>query len=277
MRTFLLPRSPDDSGRLVLHGEDHHYLTRVLRLSEGACFPGTDGLGGTYRCTILSITGDSLELQVESAPADDNLAPQVESTPADDNLDPQVESTPADEAQPPEIHLYQALLKSKKMDAVVRQATEAGVTSLIPVETARTVPAFEAGREEKKLQRWEKIAAEAVQQCGRTTLPHIPAPISVSKIPTHWNGRGTALLFHQDPLENSSLHRYLSAWSPAVALCIGPEGGFAPDEVEALTAGGFVPVRFFSPVLRAETAAVFALGAVHTILTERTSWNPRLS
>jgi 16S rRNA (uracil1498-N3)-methyltransferase len=270
MRTFLLPRRPDSRGRLVLRGEDHHYLTRVLRLAEDDQFPGTDGAGGTYRCTILSITREHLELQVEAA------AQSADATASEHRREGAAHAGQAEDTAQPEIHLYQALLKGKKMDAVVRQATEAGVAALIPVETARAVPFFEADREEKKRRRWEKIAAEAVQQSGRTTLPDIPAPISVEEVPAHWNGRGTALLFHQDPLENSPLHRYLSVWPESVALCIGPEGGFSPEEVETLTAGGFAPVRFRSPVLRAETAAVFALGAVHTILTERTSWNPTL-
>lgn len=270
MRTFLLPAGRDSSGRLVLRGEDHHYLTRVLRLAEGDEFPGTDGAGGTYRCTILSVGPDSLTLQADPDPAASSGAPGPPGDPS-----PRRKPSDREEAAPqPELHLYQALLKGKKMETVIRQATEAGVASLIPMETARTIPAYEPGREEKKRRRWEKIAAEAVQQSGRRTLPRIPEPLPLQEVPGHWNGRGAALLFHQDPLENSALHRYLSAWPSAVALCIGPEGGFTTREVEILTAGGFAPVRLLSPVLRAETAAVFALGAVHTILTERRSWKP---
>jgi 16S rRNA (uracil1498-N3)-methyltransferase len=297
MRTFLLPGSRKSSGRLELRGEDHHYLTRVLRLSEGDSFPGTDGAGGSYRCTILSVGPDSLELQADPLPGSPAAAdPTASGTAAADSAaaepaaphqEEEHRAQSAASAPQPDIHLYQALLKGKKMETVIRQATEAGAVSVIPVQTERTVPAYEAGREEKKRQRWQKIAAEAVQQCGRTTLPQIPEPLTLSEVPSHWSAQqpagrqedgapqSVALLFHQDPLENTSLHRYLSAWPQTVALCIGPEGGFTAEEVRTLTSGGFAPVRLETPVLRAETAAVFAIGAVHTILTERASWIPK--
>jgi 16S rRNA (uracil1498-N3)-methyltransferase len=96
----------------------------------------------------------------------------------------------------------------------------------------------------------------------------------MSRISEHWNGAGPGLFFHQHPLEQSALHRYLSHYPSDVAVAIGPEGGFSDAEIELLRSAGFSPVYLHTNILRGETAAVYALGAVQTILTERRFWSP---
>jgi 16S rRNA (uracil1498-N3)-methyltransferase len=71
------------------------------------------------------------------------------------------------------------------------------------------------------------------------------------------------------------MHGYLTGAPEAVALCVGPEGGFSQDEVELFLAGGFSPLRLEGAILRAETAALFAVAAARIILSERSSWIPK--
>ena len=85
---------------------------------------------------------------------------------------------------------------------------------------------------------------------------------------------GTALLFHEQPVSTASLHRLLASRPRAVSMIIGPEGGLSGGEVELLCATGFQLVHLGGNVLRVETAALYALGAVKTILQERDEWTP---
>jgi 16S rRNA (uracil1498-N3)-methyltransferase len=86
--------------------------------------------------------------------------------------------------------------------------------------------------------------------------------------------KALGLLFHQSPLEQASLHRYLSINPEIVALAIGPEGGFSPAEVRRFLAAGFQPLTIGDTVLRTETAALYGTAAVRIILLESAWWLP---
>jgi 16S rRNA (uracil1498-N3)-methyltransferase len=83
------------------------------------------------------------------------------------------------------------------------------------------------------------------------------------------------LLFHHLPLANESLHRYLKTSPGAIALVIGPEGGFSPAEAERFLAAGFKPFTIGNTVLRTETAALYAAAAVRVLLLERDTWETK--
>jgi len=83
------------------------------------------------------------------------------------------------------------------------------------------------------------------------------------------------IFLHQDPLAQGTFHSYLGLGPDAVALAVGPEGGFSFMEVEQLVSARFLPALLGANVLRTETAAIFALAAVHAILLEKTSWIPK--
>jgi 16S rRNA (uracil1498-N3)-methyltransferase len=85
---------------------------------------------------------------------------------------------------------------------------------------------------------------------------------------------GTALLFHEQDVPSRSLHDALAGRPAEVSVLIGPEGGLDGEEVALLTAAGFLLVHLDTGVLRVETAATYALGAVMTILQERNEWKP---
>ncbi|HDQ13929.1 MAG TPA: RsmE family RNA methyltransferase [Sediminispirochaeta sp.] len=107
-----------------------------------------------------------------------------------------------------------------------------------------------------------------------------PPPVSVPPPPTvprkmKQKKSSLGLFFHQSPLAQASLHEYLSSEPRRIGLCIGPEGGFSKGETEYLRQQGFSPVHLHTNVLRAETAAVYAIGAVQTIFLEREKWQTR--
>jgi 16S rRNA (uracil1498-N3)-methyltransferase len=165
------------------------------------------------------------------------------------------------------------------MDLVVRQAAEAGVTAVIPLLSSRSAArGDDTGRERRS--RWDRVVREALQQSGSSVSTKVFEPIPLQELGKVLASLGLdpespRILFHEAPLAQSSLHGYLSQAPRAIALCVGPEGGFAPDEVEFLIAEGFHPLRFAGAILRAETAALYAVAAAEVILSERSSWIPK--
>ncbi len=174
----------------------------------------------------------------------------------------------------PPIHLLQCLPKGAKMDLIVRQAAEAGITGIVPVVSARSV--VDASDPARRLARWRRIAREALQQSGNPRQPEIADPLPLRKAAALDRHCGIGLLFHQERISGGSLHAAL-AGAPAagpggIFMVIGPEGGLAEGEVDILRAAGFVPVHLGETVLRVETAALYAVAAVRTVIMERDAW-----
>ncbi len=169
------------------------------------------------------------------------------------------------------VTLLQCLPKGRKIDLIVRQATEAGVARIIPLVSAHTI--VRVGEDDGRLRR---IARKAVQQSGAPRLPLIEEPRELASLAGTGDEWGTALLFHEKPGEAVPLHRLLAGRPREVSVLIGPEGGLTDNEVALLKGAGFQVVHLETGVLRVETAATYALGAVMTILQERKAWKPAL-
>jgi 16S rRNA (uracil1498-N3)-methyltransferase len=253
MRVYLLPQDPPFGQFLDITGKEHHYLARVRRVKVGDRFPGTDGRGGNWLCTVVGIGSSSLRLHLEETEAD---------------------------PKPPliEIHLVQCLPKGKKMDLIVRQASEAGVQRLLPVFSRYSQVGFSGAQAaEKKLQRWQRIARQAVQQSGAARPPAIEPPRKLQNLLQalpKMKEEEVRLVFHQEREAGRMLHRCLSKDAKIITLVIGPEGGLSDEELELLREKRFLPITVGDTVLRTETAALYALAAVRTVIEERQAWEP---
>jgi len=151
-----------------------------------------------------------------------------------------------------EVVLYVALLKGDKLSEVVRAATELGATRIQPLITRHSVPK-EMG--EGKLRRLKAIAKEAAKQSGRLRVPEVLPPIPLKAVPEVEQGLVAHVGARALVREVLDLNRNLS-------LAVGPEGGFAEEEVALLKERGFAPVSLGRRILRAETAATALLAIV---------------
>jgi 16S rRNA (uracil1498-N3)-methyltransferase len=248
MRQFLLPRWYAGEQRISLAGEDFRYLARVLRMQEGEECPAVDAHGARYLMRLVHLGRSGCDVEI---------VPGAAQSPAEGELS---------------ITLLQCLPKGRKIDLIVRQATEAGVVRIIPLFSENSV--VRPGSDEARLQRLRRIAREALQQSGSGRLPEIEEPRKLASIAGGGEEWGTALLFHEQPLATTSLHRLLAGRPRAVSIIIGPEGGLSGGEVQLLAGAGFQLVHLGGNVLRVETAALYALGAVKTIIQERDEWTP---
>jgi 16S rRNA (uracil1498-N3)-methyltransferase len=212
-----------------------HHATRVVRLGVGDALTLFAGTGGEFAATIARIDKRGAAVRI------DGYAP--------------VER----EAALP-ITLAQAIVANDAMDYAVRKATELGAAAIQPLITARSAPLRAGERGEKRHAHWRQIAIAACEQCGRNRLPDIPAPQPLAEWLAGWRGGGVVFA----PEARRGLAA-LPAPAAPIALLIGPEGGFAAEEVAAAEQAGFVATQLGARVLRAETAAVAALAAVHAL------------
>jgi len=212
-----------------------HHATRVLRLAVGDALTLFGGTGGEYAATIARIDKRGAAVRIDGyAPVEREAALAIT--------------------------LAQAVAAGDAMDFAVRKATELGVTAIQPLVTARSAALPSGERGGKRHAHWRQIAIAACEQCGRNRLPDVLAPQPLAEWLRGWHGAG--IVFAPEA------ERGLASLPPPaapVALLIGPEGGLAPDEVVAALRSGFAAARMGPRVLRAETATVAALSAVHAL------------
>ncbi|MFA5959607.1 MAG: 16S rRNA (uracil(1498)-N(3))-methyltransferase [Tatlockia sp.] len=162
---------------------------------------------------------------------------------------------------PRAMHLAQALSKGERMEFVIQKAVELGVTSITPLMTARSVVKLDNTRLEKKQAQWQAIAIAACEQSGRNTVPNVN-PVQYLADYLHGEQALVKLVLH--PGEAKTWRDYPLA-SESLALLIGPEGGFATEEMPLIFSAGFKPLCLGPRVLRTETAAIAALSVLQAV------------
>jgi len=229
-RVFVRPEAvcPD---RVRFDAGEAHHLRRVLRLGPGAVVEATDGTGRLYTVRLEALEGDQAWGTIET---------QTEPT----------------RESPCAITLAQAVLKGDRMSWLVQKATELGVARIVPMETARVVARPTVGSAARHT-RWQRIAREAVKQCGRVVVPAVepPQPFAevTRKIPQHdaawlcWEGGGQPL---------AAMATTDGSWPACILLLVGPEGGFTPEEVALAESAGARLASLGPRVLRAESAGL---------------------
>ncbi len=225
-----------DGGRIELPAALAHHALRVLRLADGVPIVLFDGRGGQYSAT----------LRVEGRRALAELGPH--------------------EAVECELRgrlvLIQGLASGDKMDWIVEKAVELGVTELRPVAAERSVLRLSGPRLDKRLDHWRAIARSASEQCGRNRLMvvHPPEPLAACLEAVG----GPALFCHPDgPLDFRAV---LADVRDSLTLMVGPEGGWAPDELTLARRRGLAGARFGARVLRTETAGLALVAAATALL-----------
>ncbi|HZD59627.1 MAG TPA: RsmE family RNA methyltransferase [Anaerolineae bacterium] len=158
----------------------------------------------------------------------------------------------------PEIYLFQGLPKSGKLDTIIRQATEIGVSGISPVLTERVVVKLEPEKATRKSDRWQKIAAEAAKQSHRTSIPRVTSALAWHNAIEELKGFDQVIVFWEEEHEKL-LFEVLNPSSRRVALVIGPEGGLSEREVAELRGIGADIVTLGESILRTETAGPIAV------------------
>ena len=177
---------------------------------------------------------------------------------------------------PSTITLFACVTKGSRWDWTVEKATELGATRIVPVISARTIVRLDPAECEAKRERWRRVAEDAARQSDAKFVPEVLAPVSFAdSLPLVRETCcfvGALAVPPPEPIGDALAAR-LGSGVGDYAVYVGPEGDFAPDELAALTAIA-VPVSFGTTVLRAETAAIFALAALKTFLDRARGASP---
>jgi len=235
MRYFFIRQSDIAGSKAVVKGSDAHHIKNVLRLKIGDEIGLFDGTGLNYETRIFTLLPKSIEVSV-------------------------IRSFPSTTESSVQITVAQALLKDRKMDLLVRQLTELGITRWIPFIAKRSVPRPDKKRLFTRTERWNKIAKEALKQCKRCCSPEIGATISFDKILSLGKGSDLKIVFWEEELKpvNIKLLPPHAKHPESIFVLLGPEGGFTSQEVENAKASGFITAALGPRILRAETATIAA-------------------
>jgi len=239
LRRFFSSSAKKGDRLLALVGGEAYHASRVLRVQSGDALIVLNGKGDQFDCRVLSSRKSTVELEVVSC-----------------------------ESRPPlpwSVTLLQALPKGKLMEDIVQKATELGVSRIVPLLSTRSEVKLSPGDKTSKLEKWNNTAQEACKQCGGLWLPKIELPQRVDE----WLNKSTPCdLSLVASLEaHGRSHRYWlndfkeknGRLPQSIALWIGPEGDFSPEEYELFSRSGVLPVTLGPLVLRCETAAIAAI------------------
>ena len=227
---------------LEIIGTDCNHIRNVLRMKPGEELAVSNGVDQKeYRYGIEEFTEDSVICRLRFV-------------------------KDADVELPVKIYLFQGLPKADKMEWITQKCVELGVYQIIPVETERSVVRLDESKKKKKIQRWQTIAEAAAKQSRRGMIPAVQMPMSMKESVAYAKEQTQAQLIPYELQENDGSTRniFKEAAKPgtAVAVFIGPEGGFTPEEVALAKEAGVKPISLGKRILRTETAGMTVLSWV---------------
>ena len=234
MPRFFIDYAPAVGTSATIEGGDARHIAGALRMTPGETLTLCDGAGTDYVCTITAVDRETVTLSVDSA-------------------------TPTTAEPSLAVTLYMGLPKGDKMELIIQKCVELGVTAIVPVATSRCIVKLDGKDAAKKQARWQKIANEAAGQSGRGILPVVETPITWKQALTRFEKENTLLCYEGG---GQPIGKLVSPADTAVSLVVGPEGGFDPAEVEAVTAIGGKIATLGPRILRCETAPIAALAVL---------------
>ena len=243
MHRFFAPGADRADVIIGLPDDEARHLTQVLRLGPGDAVRVFDGRG-RERAAVVADAGRA-GVRVRTGRA-----------------------VPAPPEPGVRVTLGAALLKGRKVDAVVRDATMLGVHVIQPLVTARTdVPALRFGAGAAR--RWTRIAVASAKQCGSAFVPRIHPPLDLDRFLDGANaGAGLRLLLVEPAAAGGAAPVRALAGEPrpsSAVVAVGPEGGWTDVEMAQAARAGFRPTTLGRRTLRAEAVPVAALAVLHFV------------
>ncbi|MBP3929820.1 MAG: 16S rRNA (uracil(1498)-N(3))-methyltransferase [Peptostreptococcaceae bacterium] len=226
-----------ENNTCIIEGEDVKHISKVLRCRIGEELEVCDNNNNEYICEITNIDKNQVELNIL------------------EKVDIQRESDL-------KIKVYQGLPKGPKMEMILQKLTEVGVDEIILVQTKRTVVKVDDKKEDKKLERWERIIYEAAKQSKRGKIPSLRGVLTFKEALADMKKND----FNIAPYENEKTKSIKQAIKGVninnIGIFVGPEGGFEETEIEAIEEIGGQSVSLGPRILRTETASLVASSIV---------------
>lgn len=234
--------SPDKIAgeKITIDTDDVNHIRRVLRLSEGDVIEVCDSSGFDYSSKIEEIGDKSVVCSILSK----------KKSVTESSI---------------KVTLYQGIPKGAKMDYIIEKTTELGIFSVVPVLMSRCVVKLENKKaEQKKQERWQRIAEAAAKQSGRGIIPKIDMPKPIDEAIAEMKKSSLSIAPYECE-DVSRLKPVLQGASPTpadISIMIGPEGGFDPSEISKIRDAGILTVTLGKRILRTETAGEAVLAMI---------------
>ena len=228
---FFAPPEDFETTQVVLRGEEHHHLTKVLRHRHGERVTIVDGCGrAALGCKIVKIGDGFTRLQPDEI----------------------VQSLGESRLQ---CTLAPAVLKGSRFDWLVEKGTELGVAAFIPLLTERS----EVAPGLNKIERWQRLARAAMKQCGRSVCPAVHQPMTFTEICNGVTEYNLALIADISGGPLPAFPPAIEFGTQHVLVVVGPEGGWSEVESQAARQAGMHAITLGPRRLRAETAGEIAI------------------
>ena len=236
MRRFFVDKI--DNQKLVVSGDQFLHMTKVLRMREGDSFLARCGDSKEYECKIAQISVGQAICEVVSE--------RQVSTDAEAN-----------------VAVFQACVKGDKFDLIIQKLSELGIKRLVPFDSDFSIAKCQAD----KTPRYNKIATEACKQCRRTVPMEVSSPMKFSAMLEEIQ-KYDMVVFCNEHETSRPLRTLFEGFFGSVAIIVGSEGGFSPNEITKLQNAGVKSITLGKRILRAETAAIVTAGCVMMLLGE---------
>ena len=240
MHCFYTEKENINGNQVQIVGSDVNHIRNVLRMEVGEDLIVCDGEGMFHHCTIKQLLKDKVEADI-------------------------IETKEAETELKVKITLFQGLPKKDKMELIIQKAVELGVQEIVPVSTRFCVAKIEdAKKEKKKLERWQEIARAAAKQSGRGIIPQIKPVLSFKQALKEASCMDKSVIPYEkaEGMKVASEEIQKMATCQSVGIFIGPEGGFAKEEIELAKEMGITPISLGKRILRTETAGLCILSVL---------------
>lgn len=226
-----------ENSTCIIEGEDVKHISKVLRCRVGEELEICDNDNNEYICEITSIDKSEVQLNII------------------DKVDIKRESDL-------KIKVYQGLPKGPKMEMILQKLTEVGVDEIILVQTKRTVVKVEDKKEDKKIERWERIIYEAAKQSKRGKIPKLRGILSFKEALSDMGKNDLNISPYENERTKSIKQAIKGQDINNIGIFVGPEGGFEDTEIKDIEDIGGQSVSLGPRILRTETASLVASSIV---------------
>ncbi|MDR2888957.1 MAG: 16S rRNA (uracil(1498)-N(3))-methyltransferase [Lachnospiraceae bacterium] len=238
MHQFFVDPTQIRENIITITGKDVKQIKNVLRMRAGEEVAISDGITAKeYRCVIETIDTDCVICQL-------------------------IFIKEADLELPSKVYLFQGLPKADKMELIIQKAVELGVYEIIPVASARAVVKLDEKKEQTKLARWQGIAEAAAKQSKRRIIPVVSSVLTFEAAVAVASQMDVKIIPYEMAGDMEKTKQLIGSIgvNQEIAVFIGPEGGFAENEIGDAMAAGIIPVTMGKRILRTETAGMTMLG-----------------
>lgn len=236
MRKFFVESDQLNNNQIQILGEDVNHIKNVLRLEIGERIKICDKKTSTnYISEISEITSKYVNCDII----------EIAENEAEGNV---------------ELHIFQGLPKADKMELIIQKGTELGVTEFIPVSFKRSIVKLSGKDEDKKIERWNKIAEVAAKQSGRDLVPKVRNIENIKSLCNEIGDYDLVLLAYEledkNYIKDELLELKKKKGNYKIAVIIGPEGGIDQTEVKIMQEYGAKVISLGKRILRTETVAL---------------------